>query len=46
MVEYTSVTVTTEVKEELDRQRKTPMGDVSVNDFLSFLLTENAKKKR
>jgi len=46
MADYTTISLSFEVKEELDRQRKTAWGEVSANDFVSYLLTENAKKKR
>jgi len=44
MTEWTAITVSVEVKEEIDRQRQTPMGDVSVNDFLKYLLEKKARK--
>ena len=44
MTEFVTVSLDAEVKEELDLQRKTPMGEVSISDFVSYLLKENKKK--
>lgn len=46
MVEYTTINVTLETKAEFDRQRsKIPQGEPSQDDFLAYLLRENAKRK-
>jgi len=44
--EFTSVGITKDTKEELDRQRQTPMGEISVSDFIDYLLKQNKEKKK
>ena len=41
---YTTVRISKDTKEELDKQRQSPMGEVSVEDFINYLLKNNKKK--
>lgn len=45
MAEYTTISVSPLTKEEFDKQRVTPMGEVGSDDFLNYLLKENKKRK-
>jgi hypothetical protein len=41
----TTITLSEETKEEFDKQRTLPQGQVTADEFLSYLLAQNAKKK-
>jgi hypothetical protein len=44
--EFTTVGLTKETKERLDKQRQTPKGEVSVEDYLNYLLDKEEKKQK
>lgn len=43
--EFTSVGLSKDTKERLDRNRQTPKGEVSVEDYLNYLLDKEEKKR-
>lgn len=42
--DFTTMRISREVKEEFDRQRNLPQGEVNINDFLNYLLKQNKNK--
>jgi len=43
--DFTTIRISKEVKEEFDKQRNLPQGEVSSGDFLNYLLEQNKKRK-
>ena len=43
MAEYTSISITKETKERLDKHRTTPKGEVGTNEFINYLLDKEER---